>query len=379
MKVLMLTPSFSPIIGGTERVVQELAFNLNKNGIQTDVMTFNMAEKWKPRLTSSIEEKGFKIYRVPAISLCKRPLSVIGELSNVHVLPTSFFGQILKKYDILHYHDVVDLSFPLFSSFVKKPKIFHCHTLQEFSAFYRSNSFARSKLVKSSNLFIAVSKKTAELMRAIGATDVRVLPNGVDTTSFSYDPNISFSQDRDSKTVLFVGRIEGRKGIHVLLDSLPFLKTSINLVLVGPNYGDNYFREIISKIKNENSKGKHKLFYRGSLGLSDLTNCYKRATIFVCPSLCESFGVVNIEAMSCGTPVIASDIEGIRDIIESGKDGILVPPNDPRRLANALEYLIDDESARRRIGKAGRKKVEANFSWRVVTEELCEIYNELTG
>jgi glycosyltransferase involved in cell wall biosynthesis len=95
------------------------------------------------------------------------------------------------------------------------------------------------------------------------------------------------------------------------------------------------------------------------------------------PLLSESFGIVNVEAMACGTPVIASDIEGIRDIIESGKSGILVPPDDPIKLAEAIQFLLDNDDIRIKFGAEGRKKVEKEFSWDVIVARLLEIYKEI--
>jgi glycosyltransferase involved in cell wall biosynthesis len=231
--------------------------------------------------------------------------------------------------------------------------------------------------LKSSDLFLTVSSGTARLAKELGADRIRMLPNGVDIDKFTIDPTDVPTQDREENLVLFVGRLESRKGIHVLLSSLDLLKTPVNLVLVGPNYSDEYSRKILSQVENEKRKGKHTIAYRGSQNLDDLVKWYKKASIFVCPSLCETFGIVNIEAMSCGTPVIASDIEGIRDIIENGKDGLLVPPNNPSALAGSVQHLLDNENVRTKLGKEGRKKVEREFSWRAIAEKLCGIYDEI--
>lgn len=181
-------------------------------------------------------------------------------------------------------------------------------------------------------------------------------------------------KDRENNLILFVGRFERRKGIHVLLNSLDFLKTTINLLIIGPHSNDEYSKEILSQIDRENKKGKHRIIYAGSVSIDNLVDCLQKSSIFICPSLSESFGIVNVEAMSCGTPVIASGIEGIRDIIESGKSGILVPPNDPIELAEAIQFLLDNEDIRIKLGAEGRKKVEREFSWDVIAKRLCGIY-----
>jgi glycosyltransferase involved in cell wall biosynthesis len=377
MKILMMTPSYDPIIGGTETVVKNLTITLNRIGVEADVMTFNMDRKWEPNWKFILEEKCFKVYRISALNLFGKKTCPIGDFFKLHVLPDPSFRRILKDYDLLHFHDVVDLTLPLFSSFIKKPRVFHCHTLQEIAPEYKKSAVLRRALLKSSDLFLTVSSGTARLAKELGADRIRMLPNGVDIDKFTIDPTDVPTQDREENLVLFVGRLESRKGIHVLLSSLDLLKTPVNLVLVGPNYSDEYSRKILSQVENEKRKGKHTIAYRGSPNLDDLVKWYKKASIFVCPSLCETFGIVNIEAMSCGTPVIASDIEGIRDIIENGKDGLLVPPNNPSALAGSVQYLLDNENVRTKLGKEGRKKVEREFSWRAIAEKLCGIYDEI--
>ena len=157
MKVLMLTPSYDPIIGGTETVVKNLATNLNKIGVHTDVMTFNMDKKWEPRWKWEVkEENGFKVYRIPAFNLFRKIPNPTGFFFKINVIPSPGFRRILKDYDILHFHDGVDLTFPLFSWFVRKPKVFHCHTLQETFNTYKRNIICKTVFRKSSEVYQAI-------------------------------------------------------------------------------------------------------------------------------------------------------------------------------------------------------------------------------
>jgi len=370
MKVLLITPSYDPIIGGTETVVKNLAISLNKIGVKADVMTFNMDKKWEPRWKwEIIKEDGFKVYRIPAFNPFTRIPNPMGFFFKLNVIPDPYFRKIIKDYDILHFHDNVDLTFPLFSWFVKKPKVFHCHTLQETFNSYKKNVICKMVFRRSSEIYLAVSNNTAKLAKELGANEVKILPNGVDINKFTFN-----SQNREENLILFVGRFERRKGIQLLLNSLSFLKTPVNLVIIGPHLNDEYSEEVISQIKAENKKEKHTIDYLGSVNLDDLVKWLQKASIFVCPSLSESFGIVNVEAMSCGTPVIASNIEGIRDIIESDKNGILVPSNDPIKLAEAIQHLLDNEYIRIKFGIEGRKKVEKEFSWDVIAIKLCKIF-----
>lgn len=374
MKVLMLTPSYEPIIGGTETLVKNLATHLNKIGVHTDVLTFNMDKKWEPRWKWEIrEENGFKVYRIPASNPFKRIPNPMGIFFKMNVIPNPSFRKIVKEYDILHFHDDVDLTFPLFSYFVKKLKVFHCHTIQDTFNSYKKNSFCRYMLIRATNKYISNSKSTMDFSCKLGIEKdkIEILPNGVDIDRFKPD------NQRDESLLLFVGRISKRKGIHILLDALNFLDAAVSLVIIGPNSNDQYSREIFTQIEEKNKKGKHDIVYLGSVNLDDLVKWYQKASIFVCPSTIEPFGIVNVEALSCETPVVASNVDGIPDIVEDHKNGILVPPNDPVKLAEAIQYLLDNEDVRIKFGKEGRKKVEREFSWDVIARRLCGIYEEM--
>ena len=188
-KVLMFTPSYDPIIGGTETVVKNLAIHLNKIGVETDVMTFNMDKKWEPRWKwEVIEEEGFKVYRIPAFNPFTRIPNVMGHFFKINVIPNPSFRNIIKGYDILHFHDDVDLTFPLFSYFVKKPKLFSCHTLDATFNNYKK-SFLRYVFQNVADVYISGCKSTAALLTKLGISDykIRVLYYGVDTDKYIPD------------------------------------------------------------------------------------------------------------------------------------------------------------------------------------------------
>lgn len=157
MRVLMLTPSYDPIIGGTETVVKNLVINLNKIGVETDVMTFNMDKKWEPRWKWEIrDEDGFKVYRIPAFNPFNKMPNPLGLFFKVNVIPDPSFRKVIKEYDILHFHDDVDLTLPLFSCFSLKPKVFQCHSLQETFNSYRTNVVCRMIFKKSFEQYLTV-------------------------------------------------------------------------------------------------------------------------------------------------------------------------------------------------------------------------------
>jgi glycosyltransferase involved in cell wall biosynthesis len=108
--------------------------------------------------------------------------------------------------------------------------------------------------------------------------------------------------------------------------------------------------------------------------LDDVIQLYSHAAVFVCPSVYEPFGLINLEAMACQTPVVASAVGGILEVVEDGRTGLLVPPASPDDLATAIRRVLDDRDLARSLGRAGRRRVEERFSWASVAEQTERIY-----
>ncbi len=385
MKILMITPSYDPIIGGTEAVVKNLAIELLRYGHEVDVLTFNMDMKWHPRLESeSRVQNGIKVIRwaafgvpITRFKLINRVLSTIFYFAftktlNIHVLLVPGIAKIVRDYDVLHYHDDIDLTFIIFSLLVKKPKLLHYHTLSGTFGRYSANVICRHIIKKAVCMHICNSRSTQKLLSSLGIPESRslILQNGVDTDLFFPDP-----KKRTENLILFVGRFERRKGIHVLLSSLQYLDTPCRLVIIAPPSLDpKYSREILNQIEMEKKRGRHEVEWIGAKMDNELIEWYQRASIFVCPSLIESFGITNVEAMACGVPVVASDVGGIPECVEDKRSGILVPPDDPEGLANALETLLSNRALREEMGKRGRELMLKKYSWKAIAKEMSTIY-----
>lgn len=373
MKVLLLTPSYFPIVGGTERLVENLATKLNEIGIRADVMTFNMTKKYVPSWREEIKELNFKVFRVPAFNAFKNmehnPLEI---LFKANVVPKLNFTTILKDYDILHFHDDVDFTFPLCSWFIKRPKLFQCHTLAGTYSRFRKNPIHRAILKRTGNYYLTVSSFSRELLMAlnVSASRIFILPNGVDLKRYDYGKSA-----KTKNLVLFAGRIVRPKGLHVLLESLNYLTSPVSLKIAGPNEDTSYFKDILGS-GNLQKRGLHDVEWLGCLDQDKIVDWYQRASIFVNPSIRDDFGIVNLEALACGTPVVASNSGGVMDVVKDGVNGILVPPNNPMKLAIALQRLLENEKLREKYGENGRRLVEAHFSWDMIARKAARIYEK---
>jgi len=205
--------------------------------------------------------------------------------------------------------------------------------------------------------------------------------NGVDILKFAPQPK---KRDNEKVRILFLGQWIEEKGIYVLLEAIKLLekkRDDFQVILGGGPY--------LWKIKDlhlrqqENEKKVYDIIRNlncvevtGEVSSDKLPDIYNSADIVVVPSIDqEALALVNIEAMACGLPVIASKIGGMPEAIIDNKTGILVEPNNANALADAIEFLIDNESIRKRMGKSGRKRVEKYFTWDIHTKKLIDIFN----
>lgn len=365
----MVPPCYYPVKGGTETIVRNLAIALNKNGVQTDVMTFNVDQnrnpKWQGK-TEKIDE--ITVYRIPALEWI--PIKHSDRItSGINFIPGRFTN-VLKNYDIIHFHEF-ELSFSFFSFFVKKPKIIHLHGIDY--DFLKKHHISRFLLKNLAHLYIAISRQMKKELMDLGILKGKVayLPNSIDINLFT--PR----KEKEDDLLLFVGRISPEKGIHILIKSLQYLKEPVRLVVIGPPaWNVDYHQNILRMIKRENNRGKHEIKYLGAMEQIELVEWYQKASLFILPSFAEGSPVTILEALACETPVIATPVGGIPEIIKNHETGILVRP-EAHHLAEAIQYLIENKYMRLKMGRKGRIYVIKEHSLEVVVKKLCTIYQQL--
>jgi glycosyltransferase involved in cell wall biosynthesis len=364
----MVTPSYYPITGGAEEVVKNLSIELNKIGVETDVMTFNMRHKWNPAWRKKTEEAdGLRVFRIPALNWFPTVHSDRFTF-RINLIPGRFRNRF-RRYDIIHFHDGGDLSFPVFSSFVRQPKILHLHGFHsDFYARYFLNKYVIKRMA---DLYITISRKIAKELSELDIPEykIRYLPNGIDMTVFHP------SNHKEDNLVLFVGRIDPIKGLHILLEASRHLQKPIHLVVIGPaSWNSAYFRTAFETIHRLNRETQHTVEYLGELKREKIVEWYQRASVLVrCDVDGISGGLTSLEAFACATPVIGTG----NGIIKCGVNGIVLPPNNVVELAKGIQYLLDNKDIRRDLGNEGRKMVAENFSNLAITQRLCHIYREL--
>jgi len=364
----MVTPCYYPVKGGTETMVRNLAKTLNdKNGIPTDVMTFNVDQNRNPKWQGKIEKiDGITVYRVPALRLIRSYRAT----AMVNFIPGRFTN-IIKNYDIIHFHEF-ELSFPFFSYFMKKPKILHLHGINY--SFIKRHHISRFLLKHLTHIYISISKQMTKKLVALGIPKSKIIyvPNSIDTNLFKP------GNCKEKNLLLYVGRISELKGLHIAIKALEFLKENVHLVIIGPpDWNNNYYQNLLNLIEKENRKGKHKIEYLGAMEQNEIVKWYQKAFILILPSFVEGFPVTILEALSCQTPVIATSVGGVPEMIKNHKTGMLVPPGDAIHLAEAIDFLLENEDIRLKMAWEGRRLVKEQYSLENTCKKLCSIYKQL--
>ncbi|WP_406260283.1 glycogen synthase [Streptomyces nigra] len=253
---------------------------------------------------------------------------------------------------------------------------------------YALSSWAERTAVESADAVIAVSGAMREdILGCYPALDpdrVHVVHNGIDTALYRPDPRTDalarFGLDADRPYVLFVGRITRQKGVPQLLRAVRHIDPAVQVVLCAgapdtPEI-DREFRDLFEELSRVRA-GVH--WIPQMLPRPEVIQLLTHATVFVCPSVYEPLGIVNLEAMACGTPVVASRVGGIPEVVEDGVTGLLVPLDDDFEsgLARALDAVAGDPEAARRMGEAGRERAVGEFGWDAVARRTVRLYGEI--
>ena len=246
---------------------------------------------------------------------------------------------------------------------------------------------------------IAVSRSTRDdILRLFDVDPARVvvIPNGIDTEEYRpiNEPETiaGLGIDPDRPYVLFVGRITRQKGLYYLLQAIPHFDPKLQVVLCAGDADTLIMQRETEEIVRElQSRRSGIVWIPKMLPRATTIALYSHAAIFCCPSIYEPFGIINLEAMACGTPVVGSATGGIREVVVDGETGLLVdpqlspePPHDPsapakfeRELAHAINRLINDPELLQRMGQAGRERVEQHYSWRSIAQQTYDLYHRL--
>ena len=397
----MLAPEFIPVWGGTGSYTVELVKNLPRK-MDIHVVTLKRDVGLAAK-SSSIDND--------VNAIVKRPLKVhyLTKSSETffYNLPfqlacTAKIPLLHKKYnfDIMHSHmcQMPDVYLKLLNQ-LKIPTVVTIHgTIQmlrdhaiiardlfhdlesgekSILRFYPVISQLQQLYVKKISRFIAVSKKTKELAVdhfGVDPDKISLVYNGVDVNLFRMPDQSELFTRFSSPKIVYVGRIISKKGIDVLIKAMPdTLKSFPNALFVFVGGGNiSLYKEMI---KNKGISEKNYLF-TGHMGYLERSKIFREATVFVNPSFFENCSISILEAMSSGCAVVASNVGGNPELIQSGKNGLLVRAFDEREFSKAIILLLNDERLNRVIGKEARQTVERSFSSTKCAKDTYDVYRQ---
>jgi phosphatidyl-myo-inositol alpha-mannosyltransferase len=280
--------------------------------------------------------------------------------------------------DVVHVHEPLVPTVGIAAATAgSAPTVGTFHAWSDTARLYRAGRPIARRIVDRLDARLAVSDAAATYHGgALGfpPSGFRIVPNGVDVARFADASPFPELRDPDRPALLFVGRLERRKGLEPLVRAFTRLKTDrpeLRLLVVGDGPERDRCRSLLpARLRSDVS-------FLGRVDHDDLPRLYASADLYVSPALGgESFGIVLLEAMAAGVPLVASDIPGYRSVARDGAQGRLAPPGDVPALATAIGALLDNPALRAAMAAEGRRTVEA-YDWAVVARRAVAVYEEV--
>src|SRR6056297_197185 len=271
---------------------------------------------------------------------------------------------------------------------------------EQLGTAYDGSSWVERTAYENADGVVAVSgsmKEDVQDLYDVSGAEVDVIHNGIDIDQYRPRPDESvleeYGVDPNQPYVLFVGRITRQKGILHLVEAIHHLDPAIQVVLcAGAPDTEEIGAELEERVEAARAETDNPIVWIAEmLPREDVITMYTHAEVFVCPSVYEPFGIINLEAMACETPVVASAVGGIPEIVVPSETGLLVDvdptegesvePSDPagfaKRLADGVNALMGDPARRAAMSTAARTRVEEQFSWRAIAEQTLDFYKTL--
>ena len=315
----------------------------------------------------------------------------------------------LTGVDIVHTHTwYASLAGFLAKKLYNVPFVLTTHSLEPLRAWkseqlgsgYAMSSWIERTAILDADAVIAVSNGTKEdILSAypdIRPERIHVIYNGIDLHEYQKTSDTTalteYGVDLKSPYVLFVGRITRQKGVTHLVDAVRYLPPDTQVVLcAGAPDTPEIAAEMREKVDQARKMNARIVWIEKMVNKVEVIQLYSNARVFCCPSVYEPFGIINLEAMACNAPVVASATGGIKEVVVDGETGYLVPfeqdpatsfPTQPdkfaRDLADKVSRLLKDPEKCRQFGAAGRKRVEEIFSWEAIADQTIALYEGLT-
>jgi phosphatidyl-myo-inositol alpha-mannosyltransferase len=362
VKIGLVTPYAYPLPGGVNEHVRFLYENLRLRGHDIRIITSSHGLQRASEGDVIRIGKGFSV-----------PTN--GSVGTITISPR-FVSQVKdvlerERFDVLHFHEpFVPFLSLIVLRYSTSVNVATFHAYAGFSPAMELGSKTLPSYAKRLHGRIAVSAAARHFVDRFFPGDYKVIPNGVNVGRYRRAVPIARWQD-GTPNVLFVGRLEDRKGLPHLLKAFRLIRKSgleARLLIVGSGPQEREARRYVL------TRGLQNVEFLGRVSDAEKAQLFRTADVFVSPATGrESFGIVLLEAMAAGAPIVCSDIHGYKGVVQRGTSALLVPPRDPKALASAISELLLDPTLRARLSAAGMERAQ-QFSWENVTAKVEEYY-----
>jgi starch synthase len=403
MRIVILTNEYPPYIYGgagvhVEYLTRELA-HIEEGHHTVQVLSFGdqQVEEGRLRVRGVHPDYAVPFHQPPH----KKVMDTL--------LRNLFMAGLLDEVDVVHCHTwYTHLAGCLVKQFSGAALVLSTHSLEphrpwkaeQLGTGYQVSSWIERTAYENADGVIAVSesmKEDVHNLYGVPHEKIRVIHNGIDLHQYCSTPNPAvlarYQIDPDRPFILFVGRITRQKGIIHLVNAIKHIQPGVQVVLcAGAPDTPEIDREMTQKVEQARCESANPIIWINQiLPKDEIISMYTHASLFVCPSVYEPFGIINLEAMACGTPVVASAVGGIREVVVHDKTGLLVPfeplgvndfePRDPGQfaqdLAEAINSLLADPERLVDMGARSRERVEHFFSWTSIARWTYDFYWDL--
>src|SRR5947207_3527699 len=363
LRIALVTEYYYPHLGGICEHVHFFAREARRYGHQVDIITSNIpGARPEPHVVRI--GKSQPVYANGSQARFTWGLELRKDLKRVFSL-----GQ----YDIIHVHSPLSPVLPVMAiEEANCPVVGTFHTYFDRSFFYTIGNRYFQKRLNKLDAAIAVSHSTTIALNRYFEGNWTIVPNGIDTDVFNPHVPRPAALRADVPVILFLGRFDPRNGLTTLIESFRKVRGKnrrAQLVVVG----DGPLRKHYYKAAG----GDPDIVFVGAV-LEGRPEYYANCAIYACPTTKASFGITLLESMACQTPVVCSDILGFRDVVMHEREALMFHCGDRDALADGLVRLLDDETLRARLGKAGRQEAQV-YGWPSVTDAVLDIYTAVLG
>jgi phosphatidylinositol alpha-mannosyltransferase len=370
MKIALVTPYDYPFPGGVTEHILQLDREFQRRGHDTRIIAASSTDD------ETLQDNVIKV----SGTVSSFPFS--GSNVRVTISPQVYqrIKKILKheKFDVVHAHEPAAPPLcPIVLHHSRAVNIGTFHAYRETNTAYQITRPLLTPLYNKLDGRIFVSQAVRDFTLAQFAGDYRVIPNGVDIERFAPENTKPIERFHDGRpNILYVGRLDKRKGFEHLMRAFAQISDQVRdarLLVVGA-FDDQDKKPFLLFARQHRIKSVH---FVGYVSREQLPRYFRTATLFCAPSTgFESFGIVLLEAMAAGLPIVASDITGYRQVLTDGIEGKLVPPCDSDAIARACIALLKDAGTRRHMGTAGRGTA-MHYDWTHIADAVLSYYDEL--